>query len=126
MSCAVIVVVVITAVNHYFPKVRHVLNPHGLVLAFQKSHGNLAASDSNLIRSWMTFDYINTIFKLPPDYLKGQLSISDPHYPRVSISSYAKNNSLNESAFLGEIQQTVRGYVLQVGPLVPNPVTNTP
>src|SRR4051812_12432281 len=39
------------------------------------------AQDVQLIQPWMTFDYIDVVFNVPPDYLKTKLSITDPHYP---------------------------------------------
>jgi len=104
---------VLSVVHHYFPQARPAGLSHRLLQAFQNSHGNLTAADSGLIRSWMTFDYVNKLFKLPADYLSGQLVISDTHYPNISIRTYAKNSHLNESVVLGEVEQDVRSYMLR-------------
>ena len=55
--------------------------------AFVQKHGPLSASETGVIRPWMTFDYINRIFNLPKDYLKDQLQISDAHYPNTTLGS---------------------------------------
>lgn len=65
------------------------------------------ASNPSLIESWMTFDYLNHIFALPPEYLKNTLSISDTRYPKLTLHSYAKRNSIAENAFLSEVKDAV-------------------
>lgn len=62
------------------------------------------------IQAWMTFDYINHIFNLTPDYLKQALNITDKKYPNVSLQSYAKQNNLNGQIFLQSIKQAVSNY----------------
>ena len=74
-------------------------------------HAPLAPSEAGIIRSWMTFDYINKLFALPTGYLQTQLQISDAHYPRLTISSYAKTENASTTAFLGEVENAVRNYV---------------
>src|ERR1035437_6268606 len=46
------------------------------------------------LASWMTFDYINVVFGIPPDYLKTNLNITDPGYPNIRIDRYAKHNGI--------------------------------
>ena len=62
-------------------------------------HAPLAASDAGIIRSWMTFDYVNKLFALPSEYLQAQLQINNTHYPRLTIGSY-----------LSEVENAVRNY----------------
>ncbi len=75
------------------------------------NHGPLTATDVNYVRSWMTFDYINKLFNLPPDYLKTHLMISDPHYPQLTVSRYASTNNLNPVTFLGKLDDALRSYL---------------
>ncbi len=75
-------------------------------------HGKLIGKNTDLIASWMTFDYINRIFALPSDYLKNTLVISDSSYPLIPISRYAKNHKLDEIQFLAEMKKTVADYFL--------------
>ena len=81
--------------------------------AILKNHGPLTASDINIIRPWMTFDYINKLFNLPPDYLKTQLSISDVRYPQLSLSGYANYIHLNIATFTSEVTSTLRDYLMK-------------
>ncbi len=58
----------------------------------------------------MTFEYLNRAFGLPLDYLQTTLTITDSHYPYLSIARYAHEKNVNEGAFLGQVQAAVRGY----------------
>ena len=59
------------------------------------------------IHTWMTFDYVNVVFKLPPDYLKDRLSIIDPRYPNIRIDRYAMKQGESKQQLLYTIQQLV-------------------
>jgi hypothetical protein len=71
----------------------------------------LTSNDVSVIRPWMTFDYINRIFKLPPNYLETDLSISDPHYPRTSISSYATYTHTDPTLLVNQVEGAVYDYL---------------
>lgn len=76
-----------------------------------KNHGNFTNKHNvNEIGVWMTFDYINFIFKLPPDYLKNYLSIKDAQYPNIKIGHYIREKRLNPSVFMPEIKQAITIY----------------
>lgn len=75
-------------------------------------HRPLSASDASLIRSWMTFDYINTTFKIPSDIIKSSLSITDARYPRISLSKYAKTTGTTSAAFVSKVEDVVRNYLV--------------
>ena len=70
----------------------------------------LPTSDIGVIRSWMTFNYINRLFSLPADYLKSKLNITDLHYPQLTIYGYAKNLNLDQAAFLRQVENAISGY----------------
>jgi hypothetical protein len=76
-----------------------------------KNHPHLMANDTGAIRSWMTFDYLNKLFNLPPDYLKTQLSVTNPAYPRLTIGTFAKDVGQPASSTLTKIQNDVRQYL---------------
>ena len=61
----------------------------------------------NNIRAWMTFDYLNVVFKLSPDYFKNNLSITDPKYPNIRIDRYAMNQGIKSQELLYKIQQLI-------------------
>lgn len=79
--------------------------------AFLQGHGPLTAGDVGVIRSWMTFGYINTIFKVPPAYLKNALSISDAAYPQLSLYGYADKEHLSAATVTGEVQTALFNYL---------------
>ena len=73
--------------------------------------GPLTANNANLIRSWMTFDYINKTFNIPADYLKAQFRISNMRYPLISISGYARSQNINPDIFLNSVIESVQNYL---------------
>jgi hypothetical protein len=76
-----------------------------------KNHGPVTANDANVIRPWMTFDYINKLFNIPPDYLKNTLSISDPSYPQLSLYGYADHQHANVTMVVSEVESSAREYL---------------
>jgi hypothetical protein len=76
-----------------------------------KNHPHLTLSDVSAIHSWMTFDYLNKLFNLPPEYLKTQLSISDPAYPKMTINKFAKDVGQPASSTLVDVQNAMRQYL---------------
>ena len=80
--------------------------------ALFKANGPLTASDVTIIRSWMTFDYINKLFNIPSDYLKNTLSISDSSYPQLSLYSYANYQHVNVTTVVSEVESSTRDYLM--------------
>ena len=76
-----------------------------------KNHGPLPAADASTIRPWMTFDYIDRLFNVPPEYLKSQLGVTDPRYPKLSLSGYAKSGRLSLATVVGEVQGALHDYL---------------
>ena len=64
----------------------------------------------NTIKTWMTFDYLNIVFKIDPSYFPKVLNINDPRYPNIRIDHYAKNHNINPSLFLNSIKQSITNY----------------
>lgn len=63
------------------------------------------------IQRWMTFDYVNHLFALPPEYTQIQLGITDTRYPRLTLSEYASDAKLSQTEFLNNVQDAVRTYL---------------
>ena len=80
--------------------------------SFSPVRGNtpITANDTAQIQTWMTFDYVNHLFNVPPNYLKTNLNIADTKYPRLTISQYAKKANVDKSILLGQVQQFVKLY----------------
>ncbi len=113
---ALIVIVVILAGfliwNYTALERAQIINAREMRLsALVHAHGPLTANDVGLIRPWMTFDYINTLYKVPLDYLKTQLSITDPSYPRLSLSGYAEYDATSTTAVLGVVEHSLAAYL---------------
>jgi hypothetical protein len=81
-----------------------------------KDHVHPTVNDANVIRSWMTFDYINKLFTLPPNYLKNQLNISNPAYPKLTIGAFNKSIHANASSTLSNVENAVRQYLINTAP----------
>ena len=78
-------------------------------LSARRARGPLAinATNANLIRPWMTFDYINRLFDLPKNYLKTSLNVSDGRYPNVSISEYRESTGTSSVSFLDAVRSAI-------------------
>jgi hypothetical protein len=74
------------------------------------SHAPLPASEASAVRTWMTFDYINKVFALPPAYLQAQLQITDARYPRLTLASYASATKLDPTVVLNQVESAIRNY----------------
>ncbi len=62
------------------------------------------------ISSWMTFDYINKVFHLPPSYLKDVFKISDQKYPRITIEQLSKETKASSTILIKNIQNDIVIY----------------
>jgi hypothetical protein len=62
------------------------------------------------IEEWMTFSYINTVFKLPTDYLADTLGIVDSAYPKLSILRYVRTHHIPSDQFISELKRVLIDY----------------
>lgn len=79
-------------------------------LLSRTSRQELRKPNPDNIQSWMTFDYINRIFKLPPEYLKTQLTITDRKYPNIEIKNYAKSQNEDVNTIIENLKQSIKNY----------------
>ena len=63
------------------------------------------------ISSWMTFEYLNLVFKIPSPYLKNALQITDAHYPRLTIKNFAAGKKISLVIALTEVKATVTAFL---------------
>lgn len=75
------------------------------------SHRTLGVNNVNIIQSWMTFSYINKVFKLPTNYLKNTLNISDSRYPNIPLEDYAEKAKIKTADFTTKVQDAVHSYL---------------
>ncbi len=62
------------------------------------------------IEPWMTFSYINFLFKLPPDYLMTALGLEGEHYPNIQLARYARLYERPLPELLEEVRQAAGWY----------------
>ena len=79
---------------------------------FKSLHGSgpLTAADVSSIQIWMTFNYIDRAFVLPPAYLQTNLNIIDSRFPNITIAEYAKDIGLPDAAALMKVQDAASTY----------------
>lgn len=79
---------------------------------FTERHRRQPATSTNIARiaEWMTFDYINQMFDLPPKYLQDTLQITSSKYPLLTLGQYAKEIQSNASTTLQEVRSAVRSF----------------
>ena len=68
--------------------------------------------DPSYISSWMTFDYINKVFNIPPQYFEVSLQIQDPKYPFITIKQYARKINLPDTVLLERVREAIRGFLV--------------
>ncbi len=84
--------------------------PHGFFNLFSPNRAApTTTTDINNIQTWMTFDYLNKTFKLPPSLLQTQLGITDQRYPDISIRHFTAETRRNSDQVLKQIQQSISG-----------------
>ncbi len=74
------------------------------------SYKTLGAHDINTVRPWMTFDYLDSAFRLPKEYLKNTLNISDARYPNLSLGDYARESKMSAGAGLAKVKAAMESY----------------
>ena len=62
------------------------------------------------INGWMTFEYINFVFKLPPEYLKDSLALENVGYPWVTVRHVARVQKVDLQEFIHRTQEAVMKY----------------
>jgi len=79
---------------------------------FSSLHGSgpLTAAYASSTEAWMTFDYINRAFAMPPQYLKTTLEITDSRYPRLTIAKYAQSVGLSQAVATQKVQDAIRAF----------------
>lgn len=106
-----LMVLCIFEVSSIFNAVQSTIEEH-----YQSSYRNVyhQAERKNLsvdeIESWMTFAYINFVFKLPTNYLQSDLQLFDSRYPNIQIRRYARMNHLDEAELVKNVQNAVTSF----------------
>lgn len=119
LAIALVVLVFFFVRQYTILQRKQILNARELWISnVVKLRGAPTAGDVVFVQGWMTFDYVNQLFRIPSDYLEDKLSIADPHYPHITISGYARRNKLDAGIFLAGVDQAIVDYL--------TPQTSTP
>lgn len=73
-------------------------------------------TDVGFVQSWMTYDYIDHIYDLPPTYLQSDLAIVDTRYPRVSISESSEAQKVSAAMLTTDVKNAISNYIQQHNP----------
>ncbi len=84
--------------------------------AIRSRHGHMTTADVDLIQTWMTFDYLNAVFMLPPDYLRESLHITDARYPFLTLTKFARGAGVDQNTVLARTQDEVRQWLASTTP----------
>jgi len=74
-------------------------------------HHKISMADVNSIDGWMTFHYINIVFRLPENYLLTNLNIKSGNYSNSTLDKYIENNKLDKTIFINQVKQAVGDYL---------------
>lgn len=86
------------------------INQYRTMSDFFSSH-KLSIKDIDYIENWMTFRYINNIFKIPEGYFKDKLNIKDTKYPNIPLWWYAKHNNIDPTLFLKQVKDALKSFM---------------
>ena len=75
-----------------------------------RGSGPLTEANASTTASWMTFDYINRAFKLPSDYLRDYLKITDSRYPRLTIAELAEDTKSTQAATINQVTSAIHEF----------------
>lgn len=65
------------------------------------------------IQAWMTFDYVNVVYKIPTSYMKDILGINNTKYPNLRIDTYAKQSGIDQTLLLNTVRHYISTYKAQ-------------
>jgi hypothetical protein len=86
------------------------LRPFPAALVLPQDHP-WVATDVDKIRDWMTFDYINKVFRLPPAFLKDALGITDALYPNITLRRYAHDRATTSDAVILKVRVRINDHL---------------
>lgn len=80
-------------------------------LAALRSRTPLTLTSPDQIQPWMTFDYVNKVFKTPPEYFQTSFSITDKEYPRLFLFTYARRHGIPASSVVSKVKAAVQNFL---------------
>ncbi len=68
--------------------------------------------DVERLKPWVTFAFVNKVFKLPPEFLKEALHITDTKYPNLTVEAVAKSQHVDSAILLQTLKTTLSARML--------------
>jgi hypothetical protein len=99
-------VILVCAVGLVFKSYKNITNKKQFRLHGYRSHA--FPFEVDMVKSWMTFEFINHTFSLPPEYLKNEFAIKSLKYPRITLSEVAKSENKNIIIFVNQVKDSIR------------------
>ena len=94
---------------NYLRKIDDINSYKGLIETLRNKK-SLSGTDADIVQSWMTFNYLNIIFHIPPNYFKNFLVIADSRYPNLSVGKYAKSVNLSTNILITSVKEAITDY----------------
>ncbi len=101
----VVVISITHNLQYAYHNERFYLNRHHL-----RNNRATDVSNPDSVQAWMTFDYINVVYRLPKDYLATVLGITNVQYPNLRISKYATLTKQSPEQLITNIKEAIRRY----------------
>lgn len=105
LSCAILLLFILTII--FLKQYSHIRNAGNFHV--RQTRSNL--TDVNKIQKWMTFDYINRSFVLPPEYLKNELTIISDDYPKITLTKASLLKGEAPDKFIEDVKVSVQKYI---------------
>jgi hypothetical protein len=115
LAVILVVLIFVLAVNYRSLRRSMATVRESWITALVHRHGSATVGDIAFVRPWMTFDYLDKLFNLPPEYLRSTLGVSDARYPRFTVSSWAKGAKIDSATAMTELQDALKNYLMQNG-----------
>jgi hypothetical protein len=107
----ILVFLVVSLISSYRQSnIGRIIHSHVTALKNNETSAGRAVNVS-AVQSWMTFDYINRLFGLPPDYLKATLAISDPVYPHLTLLHYSHLQGTSMVQGVAAVKEAIEAYL---------------
>ena len=74
-------------------------------------HRPVLIKDPSYASAWMTFDYINKVFDLPPYYLQEEMNIQDSKYPFITVKQYSQKTKIPNDVLITETRDAFQRFL---------------
>ncbi len=117
IAAALLLFVIVLGYDYLRLRREHRLSAYQSLFFALHTRTPATADEVASLQTWMTFDYIDHVFALPPSFLQSTLRITDNNYPHITIAHYARDADLSSSAALSAVQSAIRTRLSTSTPL---------